>query len=339
MFFTISASGRITLPRIFADHMVLQREQPLTIWGTAGSNETVKVVINGQRSSAASNQKGEWRITLKPMKWGGPFDLIITSANDRKVLHNVLIGDVWICSGQSNMEMPVSGWSKVNNAEQEIAAANYPNIRLFTVEKATSFVPESDLAGGQWLECHSKNIPSFSAVAYFFGRKINRDTRIPVGLISTNWGGTNIQAWTSWPTISAFDGYNHLDPVQMKQTFAEQEENRKAYNQALAADPGSREAWYRNDNTEGWNKIQMPSSWESSEIGNTDGIIWFKKSFELENLPGDPTAVLHLGAIDDADSTYINGMLAGHDNIWNKSRVYPIGTSVLKKVKTPSSSK
>jgi len=333
LFFTISASGRITLPRIFADHMVLQREQPLTIWGTAGSNETVKVVINGQRSSAASNQKGEWRITLKPMKWGGPFDLIITSANDRKVLHNVLIGDVWICSGQSNMEMPVSGWSKVNNAEQEIAAANYPNIRLFTVEKATSFVPESDLAGGQWLECHSKNIPSFSAVAYFFGRKINRDTRIPVGLISTNWGGTNIQAWTSWPTISAFDGYNHLDPVQMKQTFAEQEENRKAYNQALAADPGSREAWYRNDNTEGWNKIQMPSSWESSEIGNTDGIIWFKKSFELENLPGDPTAVLHLGAIDDADSTYINGMLAGHDNIWNKSRVYPIGTSVLKKGK------
>lgn len=328
--FTTSISARITLPVIFADHMVVQRDQPLTIWGTAGSNETVKVMINGQQCAAVSNQKGEWSATFKPMKWGGPFDLTITSSDDKKVLHNVLIGDVWICSGQSNMEMPVSGWSKVNNAEQEIAGANYVNIRLFTVEKATSFVPKTDLAGGQWLECNSKNIPAFSAVAYFFGRKISQDIKIPIGLISTNWGGTNIQAWTSWPAISGFDGYNHLNPAEMKQTFAEQDEKRKAYNLALTNDPGSREAWQQTDDKEGWNKIQMPSSWESSAIGNTDGIIWFKKSFELENLTKDQNMVLHLGAIDDADSTYINGTLVGHDNVWNKSRVYPINAQVLK---------
>ncbi len=326
----LSTSAEITLPRIFTGNMVIQRNQPLAVWGTAGSNEAIKVAINGQQVSALSNAKGEWKVTLKPMRWGGPYNLTITSSDDRKVLQNILIGDVWICSGQSNMEMPVSGWSKVNNAEREIAAANYPNIRLFTVEKATSFMPKNDLAGGQWLECNSKNIPAFSAVAYFFGRKINQDTKIPVGLISTNWGGTNIQAWTSWPTISGFEGYNHLDPAEMKQTFAEQDEKRKAYNLALANDPGSREAWYQNGDTEGWNTVQMPASWESSAIGNTDGIIWFKKSFNLESLPKDQNIVLHLGAIDDADSTYINGTLVGHDNIWNKSRVYPISTSILR---------
>ena len=324
------ANATIALPRIFTNNMVLQRDQPLSIWGTAGSNETINVSINGHQVSGSSNQNGEWKITLKPMRWGGPFDLTITSPNDKKILRNILIGDVWICSGQSNMEMPVSGWSKVNNAEQEIAAASYPNIRLFTVEKATSFVPKEDLAGGQWLECTSANIPSFSAVAYFFGRKINQDTKIPIGLVSTNWGGTNIQAWTSWPTISSFDGYNHLDPVQMKATFAEQDERRKAYNLALATDPGSKEAWYQDNKPEGWNRIQMPSSWESSEIGNTDGIIWFKKSFELESLPPSQNIVLHLGAIDDADSTYVNGKLVGSDNVWNKNRVYSINPAVLK---------
>ncbi|MCH5718269.1 sialate O-acetylesterase [Niabella hibiscisoli] len=313
--------------------MVLQRDQPLTIWGKAGNNEPIKVSINGQQVSASSNSNGDWKIILKPMRWGGPYDLTITSSDDKKVLQNILIGDVWICSGQSNMEMPVSGWSKVNNAEQEIAAANYPKIRLFTVEKATSFVPQKDVAGGQWLECSSANIPSFSAVAYFFGRKINQDTKIPVGLISTNWGGTNIQAWTSWPAISAFEGYSHLDPVKMKQTFAEQDERRKAYNLALETDPGSKEAWYKNDQTEGWNTIQMPSTWEASEIGNTDGIIWFRKSFELDAVPSDQNILLHLGAIDDADSTYINGILVGSDNIWNKNRVYPISASVLKQGK------
>ncbi|HTG54831.1 MAG TPA: sialate O-acetylesterase, partial [Niabella sp.] len=330
---TTSTSARVVLPRIFTDGMVLQRDQPLTIWGTADKNEAVKVIFNGQQATASSNSNGDWKIVLKPMRWGGPYDLTITGRNDKKVLRNILIGDVWICSGQSNMEMPVSGWSKVNNAEQEIAAANYPNIRLFTVEKATSFVPKKELAGGQWLECTSANISSFSAVAYFFGRKINQDTKIPVGLISTNWGGTNIQAWTSWPAISAFDGYNHLDPVKTEQTFARQDEKRKAFTRDLAADPGSSEGWYQNDDIKGWNKIQMPGSWESSEIGNTDGIIWFKKSFELDVVPSNQNILLHLGAIDDADSTYINGILVGSDNIWNKNRVYPISTSVLKQGK------
>lgn len=327
------ANATITLPGVFTHGMVVQRDQPLTIWGTTGSKETVRVTINGQQASALSNEKGEWKIVLKPMRWGGPYDLMVTTPDDKKVLRNILIGDVWICSGQSNMEMPVSGWSKVNNAEQEIAAANHPKIRLFTVEKATSFVPKGDLAGGQWLECTAAHIPSFSAVAYFFGRKINQDTKIPIGLISTNWGGTNIQAWTSWSTISGFDGYNHLDPVQMKQTFEEQDEKRQAYNLALSTDPGSKEAWYQDNQTEGWSTIQMPSSWESSAIGNTDGIIWFKKSFELASLPEDPEIVLHLGAIDDADSTYVNGTLVGQDNVWNKSRVYPISAAALKQGK------
>lgn len=327
-----AAKATIVLPRIFTDHMVIQRDQPLIIWGTAGKNETIKVSFNGQQRAALSDQKGEWRVVLNPMQWGGPYNLTITTPDDKKTLHNILIGDVWICGGQSNMEMPVSGWSKVKNAEQEIAAANYPNIRLFTVEKATSFVPKTDLAGGRWLECTSANVPSFSAVAYFFGRKINQDTRIPVGLISTNWGGTNIQAWTSWPAISGFDGYNHLNPVQMKETLANQDEKRAAYNRALENDRGSIESWYRNDHTEGWKTIQMPSSWESSGIGNTDGIIWFKKSFELDKVPNQDI-LLHLGAIDDADSTYVNGTLVGHDNVWNKNRVYPINSSILKRGK------
>jgi len=324
-----SLKAQIILPKIFTDHMVLQREAPVKIWGKAKSSTIVTVIINGQKSTTKSDDNGSWSVLLKPMKWGGPYELSITSGTDQKMLKDILLGDVWICSGQSNMEFPVSGWSQVNNAQKEIAEANHASIRLFTVEKAVSFTPQSDFTGGQWLQCNSENIPPFSAVAYFFGRKINQDTKIPVGLISTNWGGTNIQAWTSWDALSDFEGYNHLDATETKKLLSEQTELRKKYNNALAADPGSTQGWYQNDDTEGWNKIQMPSSWESSEIGNTDGIIWFKKAFELTSPPPYQNICLNLGAIDDADSTYINGVFIGSDNVWNKKRQYTIPPSVL----------
>ncbi|WP_346239140.1 sialate O-acetylesterase [Niabella insulamsoli] len=327
---SLQSNGTIWLPHIFASNMVIQRDQPIAIWGTSNANEKITVSLGEQVATALSNQQGKWHITLKPMPWGGPYDCTISAHEEKRILHNILIGDVWICSGQSNMEMPVSGWSHVNNAEKEISDANFPKIRLFTVEKATSFMPKTDLAGGTWLVCNSTNIPPFSAVAYFFGRKIHLDTRIPIGLISTNWGGTNIQAWTSWKTLSTFDGYKHLNTKEMNKTLAEQEQRRKAYDQALAADPGSEENWHQNNSISGWTKIQMPKLWESSPIGQTDGIIYFKKFFTLRNISATQNISLHLGPIDDADSTYINGKLVGTNNTWNKSRVYSVPKAWLK---------
>ena len=323
--------AQIYLPAVFTDHMVLQRDMPVKLWGKAGKGETVNLYFNKQQVTVHANETGQWEAEFKPMTWGGPFDLKIEAAGHKKIVHDILIGDVWVCSGQSNMEFPVKGWSQVNNADEEIANANYPNIRLFTVERNTSFIPEQEVKGGQWLPCNSDNIPSFSAVAYFFGRKINADTKIPIGLISTNWGGTNVQAWTSFEAIAKQPTYQHFDFEKTKKLLMQQSSRKAAYEKALKEDAGSREQWYKNTDLQDWKIINMPSLWESSAIGNTDGIVWFKKKFVITNELPIRKARLSLGAIDDADSTYINGKLVGADKSWDKDRVYTVDASLLHK--------
>jgi sialate O-acetylesterase len=318
----------ITLPKIFTSNMVLQRDKEIIIWGWADKAEPVIINFNGQKVKTSAGKNGEWRITLRPMVYGGPFEMTIAGKKDVITLKNILIGDVWVCSGQSNMEWVIKN---ANNPEKEIAESNYPRIRLFTVPQAMSFKPARDLEGGEWLECNPTTIGDFSAVAYFFGRKLNKDLNIPVGLINTSWGGTNIQAWTSWDVMSKSSGYKNVDFQQLEKDMAIRREKLQQFRDSLINDKGIKEKWYdASSGITGWKKIQLPQLWEETEIGNTDGIIWFKKEFDLPAPVEGKKFVLSLGPIDDIDETYLNGKLVGSINVWNTDRVYTVDAALLK---------
>ncbi|MGC8784903.1 MAG: sialate O-acetylesterase [Armatimonadota bacterium] len=206
MLLAVSAVADVRLARIFSDHAVLQQRKLVPVWGTADPGEKVTVEFRGQKVSTVANDNGEWRVTLKPMPAGGPFQMTVRG-NNTIVLDDVLVGEVWICSGQSNMEWPVA---LSNNAEQEIAQANYPQIRLFTVPKAVSDQPLKDLNGGAWQPCTPETVRSFSAVGYFFIRELHRTLKVPVGMIQSAWGGTPAESWTSKPTLMANPSLRYL---------------------------------------------------------------------------------------------------------------------------------
>ncbi len=189
----------VRLARIFGDHMVLQRGKPVPIWGTAEPGEKVTVEFRGQKVSTVAERSGAWRVTLKPMPAGGPFRMTVRGANIVE-LDDVLVGEVWVCSGQSNMEWPLF---LARDGEREVSAANYPQIRLFMVPKAVADVPQSDLPGGQWAVCSPETARNFSAVGYFFARELHRELGVPVGMIQSAWGGTPAESWTSLATLES----------------------------------------------------------------------------------------------------------------------------------------
>jgi sialate O-acetylesterase len=328
VFSVSSLNAAITLPKIFTDNMVLQRDKPLKIWGEALKGETVTISFNGQKVSAKAGKDGQWLVNLKAMNYGGPYDMSLSAKSGSITLKNILIGDVWICSGQSNMEWIIKN---TNNAEKEIAESNYPKIRLYTVKKDLSFTPQKDLAGGEWLECNSTNIPDFSAVAYFFGRKLNKDLDVPVGLINSSWGGTNIQTWISWDVMSQKEQYKNADLKKLEADLKEASLRQEQFQLAMQHDKGVEEKWYKPETSlDGWKKINLPELWEKTEIGNVDGIIWFRKEFDIPESAGIGNSILSLGPIDDMDSTFVNGKFAGSLNEYNANRIYKIEASVLK---------
>jgi len=185
--------AEIRLPAIVGDHMVLQSGQPLPIWGWADPGEMVAVTIPGQSVTAKAGEDGRWQVKLAKLEPGDPFDMAVTGSSGSKVIvKDILVGEVWVCSGQSNMEWPVT---RALQPEKEIAAANFPNIRLFIVQRKKSPQPETDCLGA-WTRCSPDSVPGFSAVGYFFGRHLHRELDVPVGLIKTSWGGTPAELWT-----------------------------------------------------------------------------------------------------------------------------------------------
>jgi len=324
----VPALAEVSLPRIFSDHMVLQRDRAVTVWGWAAPGEAVTVSFNNQKVKAKADAKGGWQVAFKPMVHGGPFAMSIQGKGNTVNYKNVLIGDVWVCSGQSNMEWTMKS---TNQADQEIANSNYPRIRLFNVLKAMSYTPKGDLAGGVWTECNPQTVGDFSAVAYFFGRKIVQEIDVPIGLINSSWGGTNIQTWISWDIMSQQGDYKQFDMKSLEAMTANYETNRKKYEAALQQDKGLSEKWYEPGAPVGeWKKATIPNEFAHTPVGNDDGIVWFRRDFEVPAGGEDKSATLSLGAIDDVDNTYINGKPVGSEALWNKDRFYTISPGVLK---------
>lgn len=221
-------SAKVVLPGIFTDNMVLQQQTDAPIWGKAspGKKVTIQTSWDQQTYQAIAESDSTWKIQVKTPKAGGPYEITISDGKKLK-LQNVLIGEVWICSGQSNMEMPLAGWGKVLNYEQEIAAANYPQIRLLHVEKATAVQPKNEIGEtrGGWQACSPETVAEFSSVAYFFGRDLNKHLNVPIGLISTSWGGTIAEAWTSGESLEQMPDF-----VKAVQTITEPVTEKEAKN-------------------------------------------------------------------------------------------------------------
>ncbi|HEY9559526.1 MAG TPA: sialate O-acetylesterase [Anseongella sp.] len=188
----ITARAEIRLPKLVGDHMVLQRDLPIHVWGWADPGEAITISFNGESYQVTADESGDWEAILRKMKAGGPYEMVLEGTN-RIALQDILIGDIWVCSGQSNMQWTVKN---SNDSDEEIKNASYPEIRLFYVKRTTSAVPVDDVSG-QWEVCSPETVPGFSAVGYFFGREIHKSEGVPIGLINTSWGGTVVETWIS----------------------------------------------------------------------------------------------------------------------------------------------
>ena len=322
---------------LFADNMVLQQGIAAPVWGWAAPGEKVTVRMEGKSASATALADGKWLARLGPFAAGGPFTLEV--AGPRSVtVKNVLVGDVWICSGQSNMEM---GIGAVDRAQEEIAGADIPGIRLFTVPKLVASEPQST-CGGEWLVCSPKTVAAggwagFTAVGYFFGREIHSARKVPVGLIHTSWGGTIAEAWTSGEALSAMDDFrgpveDFRKAAEAARAGAEDLDKRRAQ-WFRKVDPGSAPGLGWADpafDASLWKAMSLPANWESAGLPDFDGIVWFRREFTLPEGWAGKDCVLHLGPIDDADTTWVNGVLVGSKDQYNEPRDYKVPAKALK---------
>ena len=335
--FGSAALANVSLPRIFGDNMVLQRNKAVRIWGLAAPGEKVAVKFDRQTVSAKADKQGKWQVMLAPEKAGGPFDLQINGKN-QILIHNVLVGEVWICSGQSNMEMPVEGWGKINNFQQEIADANYPLIRHFKVPNTVSTTLKDDLTGGDWKICSPETAGDFSAAAYFFARELYQKLNIPIGLINTSWGGTQSEAWTSQEGFASSEEFKNiassmkagdLDAMLKDRQEALREQMEKLQG-GLEANPLTDEWKTSGFDDSNWPKMNLPGLWEGQGLTNVDGTVWFRKIITLTDAEAGQPATLELAKIDDNDETFVNGTKVGETNDYNSARKYNISAGLLK---------
>src|ERR1041385_2144463 len=307
--------AEVRLPAIISDNMVLQQGVKVRIWGNAKPGERVVVTLKNKSANTVADAQGHWQVWLDPLKAGGPIELTVKGDNVLTV-KNVLIGEVWLCSGQSNMEWPLI--NTIGGAET-VAQANYPEIRLFTVTKNTSQTPLADVEG-RWVVTTPDDAANFSAVGYFFGRELYQHLKVPVGLIHSSWGGTPAEAWTRHdallspelkPILDKFESSLNMLP-EAKEAYARKLANREEKN--LYIDSGNKgEALGYADpktSTADWSKMDLPQQFETAGL-LIDGAVWFRKDVELPASLAGKDLVLNLPPIDDYDTTYFNGTKIG----------------------------
>lgn len=335
LFIFSGANAEVKLPRIFSSNMVLQKGIEIPVWGWADKGEQITVTFNNKSVRAKTDNNGKWIVKLPVQEYGGPHTLTVKGKNTI-VFDNVLVGEVWVCSGQSNMEFQVG---QAINAENEIAAANFPKIRLFTVPKAVAQFPQTDISSGEWVECTPETVGNFSAVGYFFGRDVFRELNVPIGLIHTSWGGTVAETWSSSETISKDpDLKNRLTELQQMDLNKYKEEKLAQIKKLLGGEIPEKDmgmengepVWSAVDFNDGyWKTIKAPSYWEQQGYMDIDGIGWYRKEIQLTEQQSNANATLHLGKIDDSDITFMNGIEIGKTETYAKERVYTIDKKYL----------
>lgn len=347
----------VALPRLFSDDCVLQANAPIPVYGTAEPGDGVSVSFKGQSVHAVADAAGNWSVTLKPespSEMGAT--LTVTGTKNTVVVKNVLVGEVWICSGQSNMEWPLAS---AEGGAAEAKTAHDPLLRMFTVPRHVATAVETEVPGGKWESVAPDASGHFSAVGYYFAKAIRRDRHVPVGMIHSSWGGTRIQAWTSRGNLTASGvvdrtEFNPIEAANASDKLAARAENKKRYDALMArynaagspsgnfADPGISAAAHGWEaatlGTNDWHAAAMPAEWDASgvpELVAIDGAVWFRKTFVVSEADAGKSAHLSLGAIDDFDQTWVNGMKVGATgadtpNWWGHPREYPVPAGLLK---------
>jgi sialate O-acetylesterase len=331
--------AEVSLPRIFSSNMVLQRNKPVPVWGWADAGEKVTLVLSSAGKSAQTKTikagaDGKWILRLDPLQAGGPYELQVKGKKNTISFTDVLIGEVWICSGQSNMEWPIS---KSDNAAEEIKNANYPEIRHFAVPKDISLSPLDDIKRGEWKVTTPENAPGFTAVGYFFARELYQKLKVPIGLLHTSWGGTHVETWISKEGMSAFDEFASI-ASSLPNSMEEFNRNKKQkLDELIVAKHGGfgtaqeiaqwPTATYNDAN---WPVMELPKAFDRELLPGFDGTLWFRKQFTLPTQPTTGNIVLSLGVVYDFDVTYVNGIKIGSGEVKGENRQYVLPANVLK---------
>ncbi len=324
--------------KIFADSMVLQRGMSIPVWGWADKGEKITVQFHKQTKTGVAGADGKWKINLDAEKEGGPYQLTI-KGKEQVVMKGVLVGDVWICSGQSNMEFTVKS-SK--NSNEEIAAADFPMIRHIKIALTVAGKPLEDLSkSSEWHSASPAHVGGFTGVGYFFARDLYQQLHVPIGLIHTSWGGTDVETWTSHEAMANSEEFKeliaglpalNLDSIASIRNQALMQKIQKL--QGVLPTGAEVETWKEvSVNDQEWSKMQLPGLWEQQSLPDFDGIVWFRKYIMINSADAGKAADISLGMIDDNDEAYVNGVKIGSTNGYNVKRVYHIPAGVLREGK------
>lgn len=329
--FGIQSGAKVKLPRLISDGMILQRDTPVKVWGWASPKETVIVKFRGETYKTKADKNGDWAVVLSAQKAGEPCEIQINEI----IIKNILFGDVWLCSGQSNMELPIR--RTLDLYHEEVKEINNPEIRLFRMPNNYAFGdPLVDYKEGEWKDASPANIMEFSATAYFFAKNLYDKYKVPIGLISTAIGGTPVEAWISGETIKKYPMLNAEAEKFATVGFIEetkkreQEERAERRTEDRPIDKGAG-GWHKEDiDMSQWKDYYLPGSWREKDMEINRSVIWFRKEFELAKNETSQPAILRLGYIIDSDSTFVNGKFVGMTSYQYPPRIYNVPEGILK---------
>lgn len=331
-----AAWAEVRLGPLVGDHAVVQRERPIEVRGSAAPRERISVELAGATVRARADRSGNWRAVLPAMPAGGPHTLTARGASGEDSASDILVGDVYLCSGQSNMEFQTR---YATNASSVLGGAQSDSIRLFTAPRDTAPTARSQFASEpQWLRANAESVGDFSAVCYFFAREIQEAANAPIGLINASWGGTRIEAWMSVPTLRQA-GVPESELRTLADAVADPDGARVRFDAALRAwwlerEAGGRAGWGGADFDDArWPDMNLGGFWEQSgqsALSLFDGVVWFRTRFSLTEAQAAQGATLTLGPIDDIDITLINGQAVGAQGGWDTPRSYTLAPGVLR---------
>ncbi|NJB72239.1 sialate O-acetylesterase [Saonia flava] len=332
-----SVQSQIKLPQLIGDGMVLQRDAKVKLWGWANSGEQITLNFKNKKYRTVANENGEWIINLKPQKAGGPYKMTFTASNEITV-DNILFGDVWVCTGQSNMVLNM-GRVKEKYPE-EVATDHYPEIRNFFIRTLTNLDgPQNDLPSGEWKSAVGNDILRIGALTYFFAKDLHEKYNVPIGVINASVGGTPIQSWISESGFKEFPSETEIIQKNKDKEYIKSVTSRPNFSNATAPivkDKGliGPHKWFEETYVpKGWKRFNIPGYWEDQGVKDLNGVVWFRREVEVSEEMMGTDVKLYMGRIVDADEVYVNGTKVGNITYQYPPRRYTVENGILRKGK------